>query len=93
MALGKVPANHETVEVGGAYFDLRGITRAEQARFQKMAEGPADALEIAVIAAASDTPADEVRAWYETTEGWAVEELLTHIKRMSRLNEGAQKSG
>lgn len=93
MSLPKVQTDFEQVDVAGAVFDLRGITRAEAARFQKMADGPADALEIAVIAAATDTPADEVKEWYGQTPAWAVEELLVHIKRMSRLDGEAYKSG
>lgn len=93
MSLPKVATDFETVEVAGAVFDLRGISRAEAARFQKMAAGPSDALEIAVIAAATDTPADEVKEWYAATPSWAVEELLGHVKRMSRLDGEAYKSG
>jgi len=95
VSLPKVPSNHETVEVGGAFFDLRAITRAEAARFQKMTEADVakDELEIEVIAAATDTPLGEVRDWYAATDGWAVEELIVHIKRISLFEEGAQKSG
>ena len=96
MALAKVPQDHDTVEVAGIIFDVRCVTRAEAARFQKMENGPADALEMAVISAATDTPLDEVRPWYETTPTWAVEELLRHINRISRTDTPpgeAQKSG
>lgn len=95
MSLPKVHTKHETVDVAGALFDLRTITRAEAARFNRMQEDDAakDELEMAVIAAATDTPPDEVREWYGATPGYAVEELLVHIKRISRLTEEAQKSG
>lgn len=94
MALPKVYNPHETIDVAGVLFDLRVITRAEAARFQKMqTDAPVDELEMAVIAAATDTPLDEVREWYASTPAWAVEELIGHIKRISRLDEGAQKSG
>lgn len=95
MTLAKVHAAHETVDVGGALFDVRVITRAEAARFNKLqlADAPKDELEIAVIAAATDTAVDETREWYAATPTWAVEELLGHIQRVSRLDEGAQKSG
>jgi len=94
MSLPKVHTDHETIDIGGAIFDVRVITRAEAARFQKMTESDAgkDELEIAVIAAATDTPPAEVREWYAATPGWAVEELMGHISRISRLGEGAQKS-
>lgn len=89
MSLPKVHAPHETIDVAGAVFDVRVLTRAEAARFQKMVadDVPADRLEIAVIAAATDTPEPEVTEWYGTTASWVVEELLGHVKRMSRLDE------
>lgn len=95
MTLPKVPAQFETVEVGGAMFDLRAVKGAEAFRFHKMQEGnaPRDDLEKAIIAASTDTPPAEVADWYETTDRWAIEELIVHIKRISRLDEGAQKSG
>jgi hypothetical protein len=95
VTLPKIHAPHETLDVAGSVFDVRVLTRAEAARFQKMVtdEVPADQLEIAVVAAATDTPLDEVREWYGVTPSWAVEELLGHIKRMSRLDGEAQKSG
>lgn len=98
MTLPKVHASHETVDVGGSLFDLRVITRSEAARFDRMLrdDAPKDDLEVAVIAAATDTPPAEVRDWYDQTPSWAVEELIVHIKRISRLfdvAEEAQKSG
>lgn len=95
MTLPKVPAQFETVEVGGAMFDLRSIRAGEAARFHKMQESktPRDELEMYVIAAATDTPLDEVREWYVATDRWVIDELIPHIKRISRLDEEAQKSG
>lgn len=95
MTLPKIYSPHETVDVAGSLFDIRTLTRAEAARFQKMVadDAPPAELEIEVIAAASDTPAEEVREWYAATPAWAVEELIGHIKRMSRLDGEAQKSG
>ncbi len=96
MSLPKVRSPHQTVDIAGELFDLRVLTRAEQARFHKMQEQGAekDELEIAVISASTDTSLDDTRAWYGETDGWAVEELLAHIKRVSRLDaEEAQKSG
>lgn len=95
MTLPKVHVDHETVDVAGALFDLRVITRAEQARVQKMVEGNAakDDLEITVIGFATDTDKDEVRDWYANTAAWVVQELLDHIARISRLDGEAQKSG
>jgi hypothetical protein len=94
VTLPKYHTAHETVDVEGELLDIRVITRAEQARFQKMveAETPKDELESALLAVATDTPIDEVRAWYATTPGYVVEEIMGHISRISRLGEGAQKS-
>lgn len=95
MSLPKVYSPIESVEIGGERFEVRVLTRAEAARFQKMVEdnAPKDVLEMAVIAAATDTPADETQVWYAATPAWAVEELIVHIKRISRFEEEAQKSG
>lgn len=95
MSLPKVPRNHETIDIAGAVFDVRAITRAEAATFQKLQEQdrPKDEIEMAVISAATDTDIEEVREWYGSTDGWAVEELIIEIKRISRFEEGAQKSG
>ena len=96
MTLPKILTPTRTVNIDGQDFDLRSLTRAEVALFQKqvsdnkwtMAE-----LEIAVIAAATDTPRDETKEWYEATPSMVVEELIVEIRAMSRMDEGAQKSG
>lgn len=95
MTLPKIPTHHETVDVAGELVDVRVITRAEAARFQKQQEDGVSRAELekAVIAAATDTPLIDVDDWYQKTPGWAVEELIGHIKRVSRFEEGAQKSG
>jgi hypothetical protein len=95
MALPKIHSPHQTVDIGGELFDIRVFTRAEAFRFQQMQEAGVgkDELEMAVIAAATDTPEDDTRAWYGVTDSWVVEELIGHIQRVSRLTEGAQKSG
>jgi hypothetical protein len=95
VSLPKIHTTHETVDIAGSLFDVRVITRAEAARFSKMQDqdAPKDELEMAVISAATDTPLEEVRDWYGATPGWAVEELLGHVKRISRFTEEAQKSG
>lgn len=92
--LPKVYAGIEQVEIAGEKFEVKVLTRADAARFQKMtlAGAPGDELEVAVIATALDTPLEEVREWYGSTPAWAVEELLAAIQRISRLDEGAQKS-
>lgn len=95
MSLPKIPPPRSTVEVNGELVEIRGLTRAEAARCQKMVEqGAAWAdLEIAVVGYGTDTPTDDVAAWYEATDGHAVEALVDAIKTLSRLDEGASKSG
>jgi len=95
VTLPKIQTTIETVDVGGELFDVRCLTRAEAARMQKMqaADAAKDEMEITAVAMATDTPLDEVRDWYRATPGWAVEELLGHILRISRVDDGAQKSG
>jgi hypothetical protein len=95
MTLPKILAAHQTIEVEGSEIDIRALTRAEAARFQKMSHDgkPLADLEIAVIAAGTDTPLDETKAWYESTPSHAVNEVITAIRDLSRLDEEAQKSG
>lgn len=95
MSLPKIYSPIEPVSIAGETFELRCLTRADAARCQKMLEdgAPKDELEIFVIAAATETALDEVRTWYGDTPGYVVEELIEHISRISRLHEGASKSG
>lgn len=93
MTLPKIRPDHETVDVGGELVDVRVLTRGEAARMRELEEaGDRAELEIAVVAAATDTPIAEAREWYRATPTWAVEELIGHVMRISRLDEGAQKS-
>lgn len=95
MSLPKIYSPIEPVKIADQQFEIRALTRLEHAQFQKMVEGdiPPEELEIRVIAAATDTPVEEVREWYGATPDWAVKELVGHIRRQSRLDEEAQKSG
>lgn len=95
MTLPKVYAPIEPVTIGGEQFECRVLTRAETARFQKMAAAgaPLDDQEIMVIACSTDTTLDETRAWYEAAPTWAAQQLMDHIVKISRLEEEAQKRG
>lgn len=95
MSLPKIAPAREGVDVGGTIIEIRSLTRAEAMRFARMTEEGARGadMEIPVLAAATDTDPDETRAWYERTDQWVVDELLDAIKRLSKLDEGAQKSG
>ena len=94
MSLPKVYKPMEPVEIGGATFEIRSLTRAEHYRLQKMvvADAPADELEIAVIGWGTDTAPEEVREWYGAAPDFAAKELVEAIQRISKLTEGAQKS-
>ena len=95
MTLPKILTEHATVTIAGQDFDIRSLTRAEAAKLQKMvADGKQGSdLEIEMIAAGTDTPRDEVRAWYEATPSKAVDQLVTAIRDLSRVDDDAQKSG
>lgn len=95
MSLPKIPAAREAVDVDGTFIEIRSLTRAEAMRFARMTDDGARGadLEIPVLAAATDTDPDETRAWYENTPTHVIDVVLEAIKRLSRLDEGAQKSG
>lgn len=95
MSLPKFPTRRETIEIQGEFIPLRSLTRAESARFQKAgAAGMAwDELEMEVIAAASETPLDEVAEWYQHVPPDVVEIITDAIRKLSGLAEEAQKSG
>jgi hypothetical protein len=95
VTLPKILTPHETVVVEGVEVDVRSLTRAEASRFQKMVRDGASMadLEIAMLAAGTDTPVDEVKAWYEVTPSTAVDQIIGAIRDVTRLEEGAQKSG
>lgn len=95
MGLPKIDTPMEPVEVAGHQFTLRVLTRAEQFRIQKMVNSGVaeDELEIEALSIAMGVTADEVRAWYAETPAWVIKELIDHVQRISRLDEGAQKSG
>lgn len=94
MTLPKFPARKETVEIDGEFIPIRSLTRGEQAQMQQIVEGGLhwSELEMAVIAAGTDTPLDEVREWYAATPGDVAEQLSDAIRVLSRISEGAQKS-
>lgn len=95
MSLPKVPPVREAVEVDGTFIEIRSLTRAEAMRFAQMTEDGARGpdLEVAVLAAATDTDPDDTRSWYDNTPTNVVDVVLDAIKRLSKLDEGAQKSG
>lgn len=96
MSLPKFHPRRETVRIEGELVEIRSLTRDESARCQKLVDAnPPDVvreIEIAVIGYGTDTPTDEVRAWYEQTDSHAAAELFDAIKALSRIDEGASKS-
>lgn len=95
MSLPKFPARRETIQIDDEFIPIRSLTRAEAAQFQKMVAAEVDwaELEMAVIAAGTDTDLDEVREWYKATPGDVAERISTAIRVLSRLDGEAQKSG
>ena len=95
MSLPKFHLPRETVEIDGEFIEIRGLTAAETARFEKMvATGAAwDQLEIGVIAAGTETPEDEIAIWYQDNPRHVATALSNAIRRISRVDEEARKSG
>lgn len=96
MSLPKILAQHSTITVEGETVDIRSLTRAEVAKIRKMAADGAtlDELEMVVLQYGTDTPKEDVVAWYETTPSHAVDPIITAIRELSRVDEEeAQKSG
>lgn len=95
MSLPKFLATHRTITVEGQDIDIRSLSRAEVGRIRKMADDGASLadLEIAVLAGGTDTPIDEVKAWYEDAPSPVVDPIIAAIRELSRVEEeGAQKS-
>jgi hypothetical protein len=95
VSLPSILIPRQTIEVEGEEVKIRGLTRAEAAEFQKMVrDGKSMAdIEIAVLAAGTDTSREETKAWYATAPQHVVDPIIDAIKDISRFSEGAQKSG
>lgn len=95
MSLPKFHAPRDTVQIEDELIEIRGLTRAEAARCQRLAEETKNwaELEIAVIAAGTDSTVDETRDWYGTVPSHVAEDLFNAIRVLSRIEEGASKSG
>ena len=50
--------------------------------------------EVALLAAGTDTPEAETKAWYETAPTYVIDPIILAIRRISKMDdEEAQKSG
>lgn len=94
MSLPKFPLPRETIEIEGQFIQVRGLTRAEAARFQRMVEAGVtwDKLEAAVVAAGTEISVEDAEEWTAATGSHVVVAVADAIKRLSRLDEGAEKS-
>jgi hypothetical protein len=97
MPLPVVSTRTAWVDIGaddGEKVRVRSLTSPEMAEIQRIvADGDVVESEIIVLAYATDTPADEVRAWYGSVPRDAVQPLLDEIQRLVEArNEEASKS-
>lgn len=94
MSLPKFPLPRETFEIDDQFIEIRGLTRGEAARFQKMVEAgaPWNKLEAAVVAAGTEVSVEDAEEWSAATPNHVVAAVADAIKRLSRLDEGAEKS-
>lgn len=94
MALPKLGHLTSSVDVDGTSVHVRGLTRGENARVSHLIEaGKVEEAECFVIAAATDTPIADANDWYDNTPNKYVEAVLAEVGRLTRLSEGASKSG
>jgi hypothetical protein len=77
-----------------AQVKVRGLTRGENAKVSQLIEDKLikDA-EVFILAAATDTSEADAADWYDNTPSAVVEMVLNEIGALTRLDEGATKSG
>jgi hypothetical protein len=97
VSLPTVSTRTAYVDVGaddGEKVRVRSLTSPEMAEMQKaVTAGDVVEAEVLVLSYATDTPVDEVRAWYETVPRDAVQPLLDEVQRLVEgRNEEASKS-
>jgi hypothetical protein len=94
MALPKVAMPTATVDVDGQAVHVRGLTRGENAEVSRLIDQKnIEAAEIFCLTKGTDTPADDAADWYADTNNADVERVLNAIGDLTRLDEGASKSG
>lgn len=94
MTLPALPTRSEVVEVDGQDVKVRGLTRHEAFLVQRItADGDIEGAEVQILAAGTDTPPEEVRAWYQGASNEQVGVLVDAVVRLSGLGEAARKSG
>lgn len=88
------PPTREVVLPDGARLVVRGLRRRELLAVDEIT-GPERAAEIEIfmIACGTDTPADEVRAWYDPAPAEYVTPLMEAIGGLSNLTDGGKASG
>lgn len=88
MPLPAVKARVEDVELpDGQKVKVRGLTRTEALAVGTIGEaGEIKAVEVALVAYATDTDADEAKGWYETADSASVQTIVTAATRLSGLD-------
>ena len=100
MSLPKFERARQSIDVEGEVVLIRALTRkevAQAAQIQKIngveEGGDWSELEVFVVACGTDTPLDEVREWFATTDNHIPPIISNAIRELSRIDEEAQKSG
>jgi hypothetical protein len=93
MGLPVLPTRSEVVEVDGQEVKIRGLTRHEAFLVQRLTgDGDIEGAEVQILAAGTDTPPDEVRAWYQGASNDSVGVIVDAVVRLSGIGEEARKS-
>ena len=94
MSLPKVSGPTTTVSVDGHLITVRGLTRGENAQVSRFIDQKQiEEAEIFILGRGTDTADDEAAGWYRDTPNADVEKVLNAIGDLTRLTEGAAKSG
>jgi hypothetical protein len=88
MALPKSAAVTGKVELSGGWVEVRGLS-IDEVRACMDTEGRTES-DIAWIAAATDTPAEEVADWWKSALAGDIQRLLGAIMETSGMGEGAR---
>lgn len=91
--LPKVSVPTGTVEVEGQAVQIRALTRAENLKTQNLIDkGDLRAVEVYIIATATDTPEHEVGEWWDNTPSGIVAAVIGAVRELTNPTEEDHKS-
>jgi hypothetical protein len=94
MSLPKLSIPTGTVTVEGQTLQVRGLTRGENAYISTLIDAQRiEDAEVYILSKGTDTELGECEEWYANTSNRVVEAVLNEIGALTRLSEGATKSG